>query len=79
MGTNGGVFPCSAEGIVQFLLGSNEGLVRLLVEGDISKDGSCDEGPDLLDLNSCGFTDGSMVMDVVGWVKTTSGISVFPR
>lgn len=51
VGSNRGVLPGSAEGVMQLLLGSNEGLVGLFSEGDVPEDGSSDKGPDLLHLS----------------------------
>lgn len=47
---NRSVFTSSAEGVVEFFLGSDEGLVGLFVEANVAEDGGCDEGADLLDL-----------------------------
>lgn len=52
VGSNGRVLSGSAEGIMQFLLGSNKGLVGLFIEGDVPEDSSCDERPDLLHLSN---------------------------
>ena len=51
VGPDGGVLPGSAEGVMQFFLGSDESFVGFIVKGDISEDSSCDEGTNLFDLS----------------------------
>lgn len=73
------VFAGSAESVMQLLLGSNEGLVCFLVEVDVSEDSCSHEGSNLFDLDSWSGTDGSMVMEVVGAARTTSGVLISSR
>ena len=64
---------------MKFLLSSNEGLICLLIESDVSKNSSCNKRPYLFDLNKLWGTDGSMNREVVGGLSVTAGVFIWPR
>jgi len=76
MSTHGCVFSSSTESLMQFLLSINKSFICFFSKIDISEDCTCDEWSDTayLDINIC--TDGSTVIDVVGYVNTTFGVYI---
>ena len=64
---------------MKFLLSRNESFICLLVKANISKDGCCNKGSNLVNLNNSYYTDGSTIIDVVGLVSTTLGILICSR
>lgn len=75
MCANGGIFPGSAEGVMQLLLGSDEGLVCLVGEGNVSQNSRSNERTDLFHLSQGNLTEGSTVIDVDGAVNLIEGAS----
>ena len=64
---------------MKLLLGSNESFIFFLIKRNVSKNGSCNKGTNLFDLNRWLFTDGSTIMDVVAGERVTVGVLICSR
>lgn len=75
MGSNRGPFPGSTKSGMKFFLSLDERFVGFVIEFEIPKDCSYNKRPNLLNLNHKNFTEGSTVMEVVGFDNFITGVS----